>query len=315
MLHYRPWQGRLHGSAATVWPIARVAVLMVMRRKLFWMLYALGLSIFMMFFFGQYLVSWAVSQQAGRTADDPNSLINWFRKALKLDGSAESFRMFFWWQGYMVMIVLAMAGSILVGNDFHFRSLPFYLSKPLSRWQYLLGKCLAVAVFVNLMTTIPALALFIQYGLLDSWDYFYTNGWVLRFGDAFRREIPINSLLFGILGYGLVLTICLSLLLVATATWVRRTVPLIMVWTTLFAFLPFLATALVEGLHYDARWRLINLWNDMYLVGSACLGVSEDALATGLQPRVFEASLVLISVSLLCLSYLNQRIRAVEIVG
>ena len=32
----------------------------------------------------------------------------------------------------MVMIVLALAGSVLIGNDFRFGSLPFYLSKPLS---------------------------------------------------------------------------------------------------------------------------------------------------------------------------------------
>ena len=72
-------------------------------------------------------------------------------------------------QGYMVMIVLALAGSILVGNDLRFGSLPFYLSKPLSRRHYLLGKAVAVGVFINLMTTLPALMLFIQYGLLDSW--------------------------------------------------------------------------------------------------------------------------------------------------
>ena len=34
------------------------------------------------------------------------------------------------------------------------------------------------------------------------------------------------------------LTVTLSLLLVATAVWVRRTVPLVMVWTGLFVLLP-----------------------------------------------------------------------------
>ena len=114
-----------------------------------------------------------------------------------------------------------MAGSVLVGNDFQFGSLPFYLSKPLSPWHYLAGKCLAVAAIVNLMTTVPALALYFQYGVLTSWDYFLED-W---------------RLLFGILGYGLELTICLSLMLVATAGWLRRTVPMIMAWTTIFIFL------------------------------------------------------------------------------
>ena len=159
---------------------------------------------------------------------------------LKLNGSAETYRNFFWYQGYMVMVVLALAGTYLVGNDFQFGSLPFYLSKPLNPWHYLLGKCLAVGTFVNMMTTLPALVLFVQYRTLYSWENFDLQ------------------LLAGILGYGLVLTVVLSLLLVAVASWLRRTVPLIMAWTTLLLFLRMLATALVEGLQYDPRWRLID---------------------------------------------------------
>src|SRR5439155_17372970 len=166
---------------------------------------------------------------------EPAPLVHLLRELLRLDGSAHTYRNFFWYQGYMVMIVLAFTGSILVGNDFHFGSLPFYLAKPLGRWHYLCGKCLAVAVFVNLMTTLPALVLFVQFGLLDSWAYFADNG----------------RLLAGILGYGLLLTFCLSLMLVAAASWLRRTVPLIMVWTTLFFFFRLLAVALVDGFHYD----------------------------------------------------------------
>src|SRR5205085_9960746 len=100
---------------------------------------------------------------------EPERLLEVLRNALHLDGSGYTYRNFIWFEGYVVMIVLALAGSILVGNDFHFCSLPFYLSKPLHRWHYLGGKFLAVGVFVNLMTTIPALALYIQYGLIDTW--------------------------------------------------------------------------------------------------------------------------------------------------
>src|SRR6185369_4800888 len=154
--------------------------------------------------------------------------------------------LFFGFQGTMVVIVLALAGSVLVGNDYHFGSLPFYLAKPLGPWHYVAGKCLAVAVFVNLMTTLPALALYVQYGLLNTADYFAEN----------------LDLLAGLLGFGLVLTVFLSLLLVASASWLRQTIPLVMAWTTLFFFLRLLSGALVRILHYDARWRLLDLWND-----------------------------------------------------
>src|SRR5438105_232364 len=194
LLHYRPWQGSFRGSLSTIWPIARVAVGMILRRKLFWLIYALGLMVFLLFFFGQYLLAWVETQTSETTVsvlgmkENPRRLVEVFRNILKLNGSADTYRYFMWYQGYIVMVVLALAGAILVGNDFHFGSLPFYLSKPLSRWHYVFGKCAAVALFVNLMTTVPALILFVQYGFLDTLDYFWHS----------------RNLLFGILGYGLV---------------------------------------------------------------------------------------------------------------
>jgi ABC-type transport system involved in multi-copper enzyme maturation permease subunit len=305
LLHYRPWRGTFHGPWSSVWPVARVALEMIFRRRLFWALYAMSLMVFLLFFFGQYLLVWAKTQLGesdvrvgglGRT--NPRALVELLSTLLKLDGSGETYRNLFVYQGYMVMIVLALAGSVLIGNDLRFGSLPFYLSKPLSRWHYLLGKGLAVAVFINLMTTVPALALFVQYGLLESWDYFYTAG----------------GLFVGILGYGLVLTVSLTLILLATAMWLRRTVPLIMVWTTLFFFCRLLALTLVDGFRFDPRWRLIDLWNDTLLVGTACLGLDPLRIRPYPQPASDEAALVLVGVSLLCLIYLVQRIRAVEIV-
>jgi ABC-2 type transport system permease protein len=306
LLHYRPWRGRFRAAKLSVWPIARTALWMIFRRRLFWVLYAFGLLIFFMFFFGQYLLAWAVSQLAEQTVRvgivraEPERLVHLLREVLRLDGTAYTYRNFFWYQGYMVMIVLAFTGSVLVGNDFQFGSLPFYLAKPLGRWHYLLGKFLAVAVFVNLMTTLPALILFVQYGLIDpeaasAVSYFVSSRW----------------LFVGILGYGLLLTVCLSVMLVATATWLRRTVPMIMTWTTLFFFFRLLAITLVDGFRYDPRLRLFDLWNDTYLVGNWCLG---NEVIHSAQPAVYQAGLVLGVLSLLCLIYLNQRIRAVEIV-
>lgn len=305
LLHYRPWRGEFRKPMASVWPIARISLGMIFRRKLFWVMYALGLFFFLLFFFGQYLLSWAETQSgeanvrvAGFGRANPQFLIKVLREVLKLDGRAESYATFINYQGYIVMVVLALAGAILVGNDLRFGSLPFYLSKPVSRWHYLLGKCLAVAVFINLMTTGPALILYLQYGLLTSWDYFLEKG----------------HLFFGILAYGLVLTVTLSLVLVAAASWLQRTVPLIMAWTVLFAFCRLLTQIMVEGLHFSPSWRLLDLWNCTYVVGHACLGTDLHSTGVGWFPPWYQAALVLAMVCLLCLTYLVLRIRAVEIV-
>src|SRR6516225_9868511 len=92
LLHYRPWRGRFRLPFVSVWPITRVSLEMVFRRKLFWVLYGLGLLIFLMFFFGQYLLAWAESQATESTVSvgvvrtEPKRFIDLFRTFLKIDG-------------------------------------------------------------------------------------------------------------------------------------------------------------------------------------------------------------------------------------
>ncbi|MGL4551443.1 MAG: hypothetical protein ACRC33_09675 [Gemmataceae bacterium] len=293
-------------TRSRAWPVARVALEQMFRRRLFWGLYGLSLSVFLLYFFGQYVMSWAQGQlgesevrvgNIGRV--NPKWLLDFLRNALKFNGSPEMFRDFFWYEANTVMITLALSGSVLIGNDLRHGSLSFYLSKPLETWHYLLGKGLAVAAFLNLFTTVPAAVLFVQYGLLESWDYF-----------------PLQShLLLGIFAYGLVLSASLTVVLLAMATWLRQTVPLVMAWMTLFVFCQGVGSALVDGLHYSARWRLVDLWNCTYVIGNHCLGVPAGSVRPSPQPAVWEASVVLGGVVALCLTYLILRVRAVEIVS
>jgi ABC-2 type transport system permease protein len=160
------------------------------------------------------------------------------------------------------MITLALSGSVLIGNDLRHGSLSFYLSKPLERWHYLLGKGLAVTGFLNLFTTLPAIVLFVQFGLLESWDYFADH----------------SQLLFGIVAYGLVLSIYLTVILLALASWLRNTVPLVVAWMTLFAFAQGVSSALVDGLHYSPRWRLVDMWNCTFLIGNHLRSVPSEAI-------------------------------------
>jgi ABC-type transport system involved in multi-copper enzyme maturation permease subunit len=317
LLHYREWQGPLRGSWASVWPIARVALSTLLRRRMFWVVYSAALLLFLMFFFGSYLLLWAETRvsetpiRVGKFAPDPGRVIQAFKRGLGvLNGGQDTFAYFFSYQGTMVMVMLALAGSVLVGNDFDQRSLPFYLAKPIHRWHYLLGKFLAVGVVVNLLTTLPALILFLQHGLED-WSYLTNREFFVE--DAGRGPAGW-PLLLGVLGYGLVLTVFLSVLLVALATWLKRTVPLVMLWTSLFLFARLLASLLVEVLHLDGRFRLLDLWNNMMLLGQACLGFEHDRIRPAPQPTFLEAGLVLAGVTAVCLIYLNLRTRAVDII-
>jgi ABC-type transport system involved in multi-copper enzyme maturation permease subunit len=311
LLRYRPWRGELRGPASSVWAIARVSVLMVLRRRLFWGLFALAALIFFLYFFGQFLTAFA---EAATTTEQiplssgvtnvrvrPADLVKLFKEAWKMNGSADTYANFIWFEGYTVMILLSFAGSVLVGADFQNGSLAFYLSKPLHRWHYVAGKGLAVALLVNLVTTVPAIVLFVEYGLLDEWGYFVDN----------------YHLVLGTLGYGFALTVVLSLLLVSSASWLRGTVPLVMAWSAIFVMARLVAELLVgrNGLNLDVRWRLIDIWNDLYLMGAWCLGIDRNTMRPSPQPEFWEAAVFLGGVCLLCLIYLNRRIHAVEIVS
>jgi ABC-2 type transport system permease protein len=313
LLGYRPWTGRRRGGWAAPWPIARVSLLMIFRQKLFWLLYVLALLNFFLFASGIYLFSQIDLEALTNNRSSPQMLRFWtdmkntLQKQLKLAGDAETYRNFFWFQGYFVMAILALAGSTLVGDDYQHGSLPFYLSKPIHRWHYVLGKILAVAVFIAMLTTLPGLVLFVE-GMLLSDDV---------------TKAPWH-LLWGVLGYGLVLTVVLSPLVIALASWLRRRVPLVMVWTGLLFFCRIMGDFLVDVLRYPPQWRLIDLWNLMYVVGSWCLQTSADLgggerirqlSQTARQPPVEQAALVLGLIVVAAVVYLHTRIRAVEVVA
>jgi ABC-2 type transport system permease protein len=96
---------------------------------------------------------------------------------------------------------------------------------------------------------------------------------------------------------------------------VRRTVPLVMAWTGIFVLSRVFSNLLVDGANQDVRWRLVDLWNNLYLVGLWCLGADRDTLRPKNQPEYWEALLACGAVCVAAGLYLRKRIRAVEVIG
>src|SRR5262245_54318720 len=114
LLHYREWQGRLRGPLWSVWPVARVALGSLLRRKLFWLLYAVSLILFLMFFFGSLLLSWVETRltgpiQFGSVHWEPDRIMQWIRRVMSLlEGNQYTFAYFFVYQGNAVMVALTL---------------------------------------------------------------------------------------------------------------------------------------------------------------------------------------------------------------
>ena len=75
--------------------------------------------------------------------------------------SAQTFRDFFDQQDFFVFIVTVYAGAGLIANDRKANALQIYLSKPLTRAEYVAGKAGVLAVFLLLVTLAPAMLLLV----------------------------------------------------------------------------------------------------------------------------------------------------------
>jgi len=285
---YRDWSGRLRPSWWACWPIAWTGVLLVLRRKLFWLLLGLALLDFLFFFASIYLKA-QVSVENPMVARFVDQILS------SVTGAGKTYRDFMFAQGTVTMLMLAFAGELLIGSDYEQGGLTFYLSRAVGRWHYVVGKLLAISLLVAMTTAIPALILFVEYGLLTSSLAYFTENW---------------RIVLGILGYGAVMAVSLSLLLFALACWLHKNVPLVMAWACIFVLLPALGEML-RHTYDDRHWRLLMFWRNLRLLGSWCFGALTDN-DTHLAPA---AACVVLGVWIVCVLAIIPRVRAVKVVS
>src|SRR5437867_90251 len=82
-------------------------------------------------------------------------------QAQMLAPSAETFRQFLDQQETFVFVVTVYVGAGLVANDRRANALQIYLSKPLTRTEYVFGKLAILMSFLLLVTWVPAIVLLI----------------------------------------------------------------------------------------------------------------------------------------------------------
>ena len=83
------------------------------------------------------------------------------RQAAFLVPTAGTFRQFLDQQQIFVFFITVSVGAGLIANDRRANALQIYLSRPLSRWEYVAGKLAILMAFLLLVTWVPAIALLI----------------------------------------------------------------------------------------------------------------------------------------------------------
>ena len=258
-LGYRPWKGQVHGPLLRFWPIARSSLSLILARKIFWIFLLLSLFSFLF----HSAIIYFIAQIEGEVGQKIPPAIG---KNFTFVGTGQAYENFISLQGTVVMMLLALAGELLVGGDFRSGALPFYLSKPIGRAEYFLGKFTAAFSLTALITLVPAVVLFIEFGAFsESFAYYRDNLRILR----------------AIVLHGLLMSVVPAILLLGIAALLRRMVAIILAWGGIFIFLP----AMVDSiLHIQARgggadpwaWRLLNIWADLRWISNVLFGIQDD---------------------------------------
>jgi ABC-2 type transport system permease protein len=86
--------------------------------------------------------------------------------------TADTFRQFLDYQDPFVFFVTVFAGAGLIANDRRANALQIYLSKPLTRSEYVFGKMALLMTFVLMVTWVPAMVLLlVQVSFAGSFDF------------------------------------------------------------------------------------------------------------------------------------------------
>lgn len=90
--------------------------------------------------------------------------------------TADTFRQFLEQQDLFVFFITVYVGSGLIANDRRANALQIYLSKPLTRAEYVLGKLAILMAFLLLVTWVPAILLLVIQALIaGSFTFVFEN--------------------------------------------------------------------------------------------------------------------------------------------
>lgn len=173
-LGYRAWSGEKSPGIARLGVIAGVGVRRAwqskwLKRLLFfaWMpTVYFGVGFFM---FEQALLQPDLRQQLqlflrGMTVEHLDSLV------IHLDGDTEAARILFWsWmllaffrytQLTLIVLVVGLVAPPLISQDIRSRAFLLYFSRPIHRFEYVLGKALSIWTYLAIISLLPALSLY-----------------------------------------------------------------------------------------------------------------------------------------------------------
>lgn len=211
--------------------------------------------------------------------------------------------LFFWFvvgQGNLAFLFASFAGPSLVGPDLAHGAMPLYLSRPMSRGDYILGKLAILGTLLSAITWVPGLLLVALQSALAG------GGWL-----GAHLRVP-----FGIFVGSLAWIALLSLASLAISAWIR--------WRPLATgalfglFVVGSAFGTVINQMLDTRWgellmfveQMKTIWVDLFASGRILGEVSDER-----DLPVAVCWLAIATFTALAAALLHRKIRAHEVVS
>jgi ABC-2 type transport system permease protein len=274
-LGYRHWSGDWTSHPYRWWVITRQGISLLIQKKRFLLLMILSSIPFLV-----------------RTVMIYLNTVMGNLPFLKID--AQFFESFLNQQTFFVFIISIYAGSGLIANDLKANALQIYLSKPITRDDYFMGKLGVVVFFLSLPTLVPGLLLFLMAVIFKSdITFFQNNYWVLG----------------SIVAYSLLIIFTYALLILALSSLSRSSRFAGIGFAAVFFFSHILSIILFGILRTnDVTW--VSVGNDLVRVGNSLFGTTSLRFI----PPLWSAAIVLLVVLAGSVWLIHRNVRAVEVV-
>lgn len=236
-LGYRHWKGEWTSHPYRWWVISRQGISLLVKKKLFLILMFLSAIPFLVRSVMLYL-----STVLGRV------------DFLRVD--AKFFEDFLVQQSFFIFIIAIYAGAGLIANDLKANALQIYLSKPITRRDYLIGKLGVLVFFLALPTLLPALLLFLLAVIFQpTLSFLEQYYWVLA----------------SIFGFSLIIILANALIILALSSLSRSSRFAGINFAAVFFFTQILY-GILSGMFRTTRVAWVSLGNNLALVGSFFFG-------------------------------------------
>lgn len=216
-------------------------------------------------------------------------------RSFSLHVEARFFAIFLEVQSSLAFLLTCWAGPTLIAGDLSNGALPLFLSRPIRRAEYVIGKFTVLGVLLSCITWIPALGLFFLQAGLGPKAWLGTHAWMI--GQILRLSF--------------VWIVLLSLIALATSAWVKWRIVAMGAIFGVF-LIPSGFGAVIDAVLQTGWGRLLDL---MYLFNELLFTGFRTSFHGGEGAVPHEAAWVmLLAASAASLWLLHVRLRACEVV-